>query len=116
MIETVLKRAPTHHIVYFLLTSYIEARACEDTRGTIPHAVKRLPIVGVADIQSRLQLLRHLPVGRIAAHPLLSEVLHVFKGSSCKTEGIITHRACGREHAQTRVPLTRPYPLPPYWW
>ena len=84
MIADVLKRAPTDHIAYFLLTSYIEARACHDTRGHIPSAVKRFPIAGVADVEERLKVLRQLPDDRKAAQPLLSEVLEVLKAAAAK--------------------------------
>jgi hypothetical protein len=79
-----MKRAPTDHIVYFLLTSYVHARACADRRGRIPNVVKRFPIAGVADIEQRVEVLRHLADHGKAAHRLVSEVLDVFNAAAAK--------------------------------
>jgi len=86
MIADVVNRAPTDHVVYFLLTSYVHARACADTRGRIPKVVKRFPIAGMADIEERLEALRHLPHDRKPAHALVSEMLDVFNAAAAKLE------------------------------
>jgi len=83
-ITNVMNHAPTDHIVYFLLTSYVHARACADRRGRIPNIVKRFPIAGVADIEQRAEVLRHLPDHGKAAHRLVSEVLDVFNAAAAK--------------------------------
>ena len=85
MIADVMNRAPTDHIVYFLLTSYVHACACADKHGQIPGVVKRFPIAGVADIEERLNVLRHLP-DRKPTHAVVSEMVDVFNAAAAKLE------------------------------
>lgn len=120
MIADVMNRAPTDHIVYFLLTSYVHARACADTRGQIPSVVKRFPIAGVADIEERLEVLRRLPNDGKAAHRLVSEVLDVFNAAAAKL-GRSAHPApadAGTRQRAFGVPVQRgaPHSLNTRWF
>ncbi len=50
MITDALKQAQTEHVVYFLLTAYVETLAYSGSRYGIPDNVKRLPIDGKTDV------------------------------------------------------------------
>lgn len=81
MITDAIKLAQTEHVVYFLLTAYVEARAYGDRRSTLPDDVKHFPIAGKADVHDRLRVLRRslgAHVNTPGARPALQEAVDVF--------------------------------------
>jgi hypothetical protein len=59
IITDAIKCADTEHVVYFLLTAYVETLDYyEPARSVVPPQVKRLPMVGKADVFERLRALR----------------------------------------------------------
>lgn len=54
MITDAIRQAQTEHVVYFLLTAYVESRAHDDESGGLPAEVKRLPIAGNGDLAQRV--------------------------------------------------------------
>lgn len=57
MITEAIKSAQTEHVVYFLLTAYIETLGHTDSSG-IPTTVRRLPLRDKNDVRERLRLVR----------------------------------------------------------
>lgn len=59
MITDAIKTAQTEHVVYFLLTAYVEALGYYDPpRSSLPPYVNRLPIAGMRDVTERFRALR----------------------------------------------------------
>lgn len=56
-ITDAIRLARSEHVVYFLLTTYVETCAHHDNDGTLPEAVKRLPIAGESDLAERIRAL-----------------------------------------------------------
>ena len=84
MIADALNRAATDHVVYFLLTSYVDARIRDDMRGDIPDEVKLFPIAAIGDVQKRLEALERVRDNRKTADALILEALHVFSAAAAK--------------------------------
>jgi hypothetical protein len=60
-----IRLAHTEHIVYFLLTAYVETLEHYDSvRSSLPARVKRLPMAGKKDVVERLRALRDARVTR----------------------------------------------------
>lgn len=59
MIREALEHAATEHVVYFLLTSYVEARV-HGRRLDVPDDVKRFPIRDEGSVNERSRRLREL--------------------------------------------------------
>ena len=58
-ITEAIQTADTEHVVYFLLTAYVETLGYYDPlRSSVPRDVKRLPVTGMADVSERLGALR----------------------------------------------------------
>ena len=58
-ISEAIRRADTEHVVYFLLTAYVETLDYYDPlRSSLPRHVKRLPLAGISDVSGRLHALR----------------------------------------------------------
>jgi len=53
-----LTLAQTEHVVYFLLTAYVEACVHGGQRSGLPAECKRLPVAGKPDVHERLRALR----------------------------------------------------------
>ena len=91
MITEALKTAQHEHIVYFLLTAYVETLGYADAYG-IPEKVKRLPIVGEKDVRERSRLIQETlsaRVGReISSMPVIKEARDVFNTAGERLETI----------------------------
>lgn len=81
-ITEALAIADTEHVVYFLLTAYVETLAFYDPlRSCLPEHVKRLPIAGMSDVSERLRAVLPSAIEQSTqsqARPLLHEVIEVF--------------------------------------
>ena len=82
MLNDAIKLAETEHVVYFLLTSYVDTL---DFYDPIPARAKRLPMAGKADVLERLRILRnlreaHTQSGSIA-HAVIEEAVDVFSAA-----------------------------------
>lgn len=76
--------ADNEHVVYFLLSAYIETLDYYDPlRSSLPEDVKRLPVAGMSDVVGRLRALRSTIEQYAQSHvrPLIAEVLEVFSAS-----------------------------------
>jgi hypothetical protein len=63
LITDAIETAQTAHVVYFLLTAYVETLGYYDPlRSTLPPCVRRLPVAGIRDVTRRLRALRETPV------------------------------------------------------
>jgi hypothetical protein len=59
MLNDAIRTAQTEHVIYFLLTAYVETLDYYDPpRSCLPSCVNRLPIVGNGDVTERLRALR----------------------------------------------------------
>jgi hypothetical protein len=83
-ITDAITTADTEHVVYFLLTAYVETLHYYDPlRSSLPEHVKRLPMAGISDVADRLRALRG-SIERYAqsqARLLIEEVLEVFSAA-----------------------------------
>lgn len=76
--------ADNEHVVYFLLTAYVETLDYYDPlRSCLPEHVKSLPIVGISDVAARLRTLRRViaQYARSQVRLLLQEALEVFRAA-----------------------------------
>ena len=80
-ITEAIKTADTEHVVYFLLTAYVETIGYYDPlRSSVPSYVKRLPVTGIADVSKRLGALR-MTIERYARSKtrlLIEEAVEIF--------------------------------------
>ena len=79
-----IKTADTKHVVYFLLTAYVETLHYYDPlRSSLAERVKQLPVVGMADVAERLRSVRSTmeKYARSPARLLIEEVLEVFSAA-----------------------------------
>jgi hypothetical protein len=59
MITDAIRQAQTDHVVYFLLTAYVESLGWFDPpKSAFPADVTRLPVAGLSDVVQRLNALR----------------------------------------------------------
>ena len=80
-ITEAIKTADTEHVVYFLLTAYVETLDYYDPlRSSLPEHVKRLPMMGISDISDRLRAVRGAieQYAKSQARLLIEEVVEVF--------------------------------------
>ena len=80
-ITEAIKTADTEHVVYFLLTAYVETLDYYDPlRSSLPEQVKRLPMTGIPDISDRLRAVRGAIEQYAKSHArlLIEEVVEVF--------------------------------------
>jgi hypothetical protein len=87
MITDAIKQAPSEHVVYFLLTAYVETLGCVDLG--IPEDVKRLPISGKPDVHERLGIMRDVlnrPRGVNTEKAVVEEAVDVFGAASEQLE------------------------------
>ena len=91
MISDAIKSAPTDHVVYFLLTAYVETLGHTDTFG-IPETVRRLPIRDKSDVVDRSNVMREALYRRrrhdSSAKPVVAEAADVFKAAAEQLETI----------------------------
>ena len=88
MITDAIKLAPSEHVVYFLLTAYVETLGYIDLYG-IPEDVKRLPISGKPDVSERLDIMRdvlHRPQSTMTVKAVIEEAVDVFGAASEQLE------------------------------
>lgn len=85
LINEAIKLAQTEHVVYFLLTAYVETLGHADNYG-IPEKVRRLPLDGQSDVQERLGLVRDIldtpACSTPHVRPVIEEVAEVFHAAS----------------------------------
>ena len=87
MITDAIKQAPSEHVVYFLLTAYVETLGYVDLG--IPEDVKRLPISGKPDVHERLGMMRDVlksPRDINAEKGIVEEAVDVFGAASEQLE------------------------------
>lgn len=86
MISNAIKLAQNEHVVYFLLTSYLEARGSGHHGSALPARVKRLPIAGKTDVHERLRALSEACGTEVADHaslsPIFKEAVDVLSAAS----------------------------------
>jgi hypothetical protein len=83
-ITDAITTADTEHVVYFLLTAYVETLHYYDPlRSSLPENVKRLPMAGISDVSERLRALRTSieQYAQSRARLLIEEVLEVFNAA-----------------------------------
>jgi hypothetical protein len=88
MITDAIKLAPSEHVVYFLLTAYVETLGYVDLYG-IPEDVKRLPISGKPDVSERLDIMRDVldgPQSTTTVKAVIEEAVDVFGAASEQLE------------------------------
>jgi hypothetical protein len=88
MLTDAIKLAPSEHVVYFLLTAYVETLGYIDLYG-IPEDVKRLPISGKPDVSERLDIMRdvlHRPQSTMTVKAVIEEAVDVFGAASEQLE------------------------------
>lgn len=86
MISNAIKLARNEHVVYFLLTSYLDARSRDRDGSALPEYVKRLPLAGRTDVDERLRALsqtcRGAATNRATVPPVLTEAAEVLRAVS----------------------------------
>jgi hypothetical protein len=88
-ITDALKQARTNHVVYFLLTAYVESLGWYDPpRSRLPARVMRLPVRGVADVIKRLNALRRVLRRHVHDAPTIRSVLE----EAVEIFGMASHR------------------------
>jgi hypothetical protein len=83
-ITDAITTADTEHVVYFLLTAYVETLHYYDPlRSSLPEHVKRLPMAGISDVAERLRALRTSieQYAQSQARLLIEEALEVFSAA-----------------------------------
>jgi len=85
MLTDAIKHAETEHVVYFLLTAYVETLGYADSYG-VPEQVKRLAIRSKRDVRQRLGVMRDILEIPLHAHPhtrqVIEEAADVFDAAS----------------------------------
>jgi hypothetical protein len=86
-ITDALKQAQTNHVVYFLLTAYVESLGWYDPpRSWLPGDVMRLPVKGITDVIKRLDALRRVLRARMheasRVREVLEEAVEIFSTAS----------------------------------
>ncbi|MCE9640076.1 MAG: hypothetical protein K8S22_08000 [Betaproteobacteria bacterium] len=56
-ITDVIREADTNHVIYFLLSSYVNASRCGDRLKSLPERVAALPLTSATDVKSRFEIL-----------------------------------------------------------
>ena len=87
MITDAIQIAQTEHVIYFLLTAYVETLGYYDPpRSSLPPHVNRLPIVGTCDVTERLSALRETLDSNVQdssdVRALIQEAVDVFDTAS----------------------------------
>jgi hypothetical protein len=80
-ITEAIRTATTEHVVYFLLTAYVETLDYYDPpRSFVPEHVRRLPVTEFSDVSNRLRALRTAieQYTRSKIRPLIKEAVEVF--------------------------------------
>jgi hypothetical protein len=86
-ITAALKQAQTNHVVYFLLTAYVESLGWYDPpRSWLPARVMRLPVRSVTDVIKRLNALRRVLQTRVqdtaGIRAMIEEAVEIFSAAS----------------------------------
>lgn len=86
-ITDALNQAQTSHVIYFLLTAYLESLAwCHPPRSGLPARVLRLPLDGITDVIKRLHALRRVLQRNAHRVPglgaVLEEAVEIFSTAS----------------------------------
>ena len=93
-ITEAIRIADTEHVVYFLLTAYVETLDYYDPlRSSLPEHVKRLPVTGISDVSERLRAL-HTAIEQYAqskVRPLIQEAVDVFSAALQRLWCFISH-------------------------
>jgi hypothetical protein len=77
LIADAIKTAQTEHVVYFLLTAYVEMLGYYDPpRSALPPRVQRLPVAGIRDVSDRLRGLRETLDSNVRNSPDVRVILH----------------------------------------
>ena len=85
-IVNAIRLAHTEHVVYFLLTAYVETLDHHDSvRSSLPAPVKRLPMAGKIDVVERLRALRDAAVAHAQSacnvRVVIQEAVEVFSAA-----------------------------------
>ena len=90
-ITDAVKQANTEHVVYFLLTAYLEALGYTG-RASVPPPVQHLPVVNTTDVHERLDVLREAldspAPSRPDVRPMIEEAADLFSAASEQLENL----------------------------
>ena len=107
-ITDAITKADTEHVVYFLLTAYVETLHYYDPlRSSLPEHVKRLPMAGISDVSKRLRALRNYikHYAHSQARVLIDEVLEVFSAAVTRLKTLQkTHQFLRRRLSRSLAP------------
>jgi hypothetical protein len=106
-ITEAIETADTEHIVYFLLTAYVETLDYYDPlRSSLPEEVKRLPMSGISDISDRLRAARDAIEQYAKSHAklLIEEVIEVFGAALRRLSALEKARQFARSWLALSVP------------
>src|SRR5258706_1326468 len=105
MLNDAIELAQTEHIVYFLLTAYVETL---DSYEFIPARAKQLPMAGKADVLDRLRILRNLRKAHAQngskEHAVIEETIDVFSTALQRLTALNF-----QNHVSTAVDIQRGY-------
>jgi hypothetical protein len=87
MLTTAIELAETDHVIYFLLTAYVDTLDYYDPpRSFLSAHVRRLPITGQSDVSERLRILRDTLKSHVEDNPgvgvIIEEAIDVFSAAS----------------------------------
>ena len=87
MITDAIETAQTQHVIYFLLTAYVETLGFYDPpRSLLPPVVNRLPVSGNSDVTERLRVLRETLDSNVrdisSVRVLIQEAIDLFDTAS----------------------------------
>ena len=93
MITDVIREAETEHVVYFLLTAYVEAVRFGDQQNLLPEPVKALPLTGRHQVRERFeQLVIELDKASQRLNDnacvVIKEALHIFISALNRLEAL----------------------------
>jgi hypothetical protein len=120
MIIDAIKNAETEHVVFFLLTAYLEAVDYLDSRFGLPAPVKRLPVSHRNDVRNRARVLHRAlnAAGAAEGRALIEEAAGVFNaawqrlailGRALKAGGASSPSLWSRLRRGVRLPPHMPF-------
>lgn len=114
-ITEAIKTADTEHVVYFLVTAYVETLHYYDPlRSSLPEDVKRLPMAGISDVSDRLRAVRGAieQYAQSQARLLIEEVVEVFSTALQRLSAMQKTRQFVRSWLSLSVPSPRLHGAP----
>lgn len=114
MIVDAVETAGSKHVVYFLVSAYVETlHYYDETRSALSPQVTKLPLAGRADVTARLRVLsqmfkeeeRHPPRVRL----VIEEAIEIFAAASRRL-GILAAQSVRPVHVPGATPAHRALP------